>query len=30
MIYQDSQDAALAGNPVDPEKFCSSCPFFAV
>ena len=30
MIFQDSQDSAMMGNPVHPEKSCSSCPFFAV
>jgi hypothetical protein len=29
-IFQDSQGPALVGNPVDPEKSCSSCPFFSI
>ncbi|MDX2033304.1 MAG: hypothetical protein SF339_21700, partial [Blastocatellia bacterium] len=29
-IFQDSQDSALANHPVNPEKSCSSCLFFAV
>ncbi|MDX2029026.1 MAG: hypothetical protein SF339_00030, partial [Blastocatellia bacterium] len=29
-IFQDSQDLTLVGNPVHPEKSCSSCLFFTV